>query len=147
MLIDLFVRRTAEAIPTLILISVLVFGLFKMVPGFESVGYLKEAHHLPAYPPVKLAQIGGLSVYTIDGGNPLEEISHEGDSGHEAEGESSHGEETHTAAGEEPCHACEVVPFLRGSATDLNFTIALALIAVVMSQVVGVQALGVGYFE
>ena len=44
------------------------------------------------------------------------------------------------------CTKCEVVPFLRGSATDLNFTFALAVIAVVMTQVYGVWALGLGYF-
>ncbi len=44
------------------------------------------------------------------------------------------------------CKACQVVPFLRGSATDLNFTIALAVIAVLMTQVYGVMALGPGYF-
>jgi len=40
-----------------------------------------------------------------------------------------------------------VIPFLRGSATDLNFTIALAVIAVLMTQVYGVWALGPGYFS
>jgi len=40
-----------------------------------------------------------------------------------------------------------LVPFLRGVSTDLNFTTALALIAVVMIQVIGVQANGVRYFE
>ena len=39
-----------------------------------------------------------------------------------------------------------LTPFLRGLSTDLNFTAALALIAVVMTQVVGVQTQGVRYF-
>lgn len=39
-----------------------------------------------------------------------------------------------------------VTPFLRGVSTDLNFTLALALISVVMTQVIGVQARGVRYF-
>jgi F-type H+-transporting ATPase subunit a len=37
------------------------------------------------------------------------------------------------------------VPFFRGISVDLNFTIALALISVVMIQVVGFQAQGFGY--
>ncbi|MBN1149250.1 MAG: F0F1 ATP synthase subunit A [Anaerolineales bacterium] len=123
-----------------IFLIVFVANMVKLVPGFESIGYLKEAHKSPAYAPVKLAQLGGLGVYTVDKGQPVE-VAHE-EAGHEAEGEASH-----AAEGEPPCHACEVVPFLRGSATDLNFTIALAIIAVVMSQVIGVQALGPGYFE
>lgn len=40
-----------------------------------------------------------------------------------------------------------LTPFLRGVSTDLNFTAALALIAVVMTQVIGVQAQGMGYFS
>ena len=40
-----------------------------------------------------------------------------------------------------------VVPFARALSTDLNFTLALALISVVMTQVIGVQAQGVRYFS
>lgn len=40
-----------------------------------------------------------------------------------------------------------LVPFLRGVSTDLNFTTALALIAVFMIQVIGVQTNGAHYFE
>jgi F-type H+-transporting ATPase subunit a len=47
--------------------------------------------------------------------------------------------------GDNEC-AAGVVPFLRAGATDLNFTLALALIAVVMTQVIGVWAQGAGYF-
>jgi F-type H+-transporting ATPase subunit a len=37
--------------------------------------------------------------------------------------------------------------FVRVASTDLNFTIALALISVFMTQVIGLQAQGVGYFS
>jgi len=47
--------------------------------------------------------------------------------------------------GEQECSAA-VVPFVRVASTDLNFTIALAIISVVMTQVIGVRALGVSYF-
>jgi len=40
-----------------------------------------------------------------------------------------------------------LVPFLRGVSIDLNFTVALALISVFMTQVVGVQTQGFGYFS
>ena len=40
-----------------------------------------------------------------------------------------------------------VKPFFRALSTDLNFTLALALIAVVMTQVVGVQVQGIHYFS
>lgn len=39
-----------------------------------------------------------------------------------------------------------IIPFFRGIPTDLNFTLALALISVVMTQVIGVRAQGGAYF-
>lgn len=40
-----------------------------------------------------------------------------------------------------------LVPFFRSASTDLNFTLALALISVVMTQVIGIRAQGLGYFS
>jgi len=40
-----------------------------------------------------------------------------------------------------------LIPFVRVASTDLNFTTALALIAVVMVQVIGVKAQGAAYFK
>ena len=40
----------------------------------------------------------------------------------------------------------QLVPFVRVVSTDLNFTVALALIAVVAVQVIGVRAQGMSYF-
>jgi F-type H+-transporting ATPase subunit a len=40
-----------------------------------------------------------------------------------------------------------IVPFVRALPTDLNFTIALALIAVVMVQITGIKAQGGNYFK
>lgn len=39
-----------------------------------------------------------------------------------------------------------VTPFFRGVSTDLNFTLSLALIAVFMTQFIGVQTQGLSYF-
>jgi F-type H+-transporting ATPase subunit a len=110
----------------------MVANLVKLVPGFESIGYLKEAHGtIKGYEPVPLFA----GVYALDGSHVVP---------HAEEGEAhAEGEE---AASTGLCHSCEVVPFLRGSATDLNFTFALATIAVVMIQVFGVWALGAAYF-
>jgi F-type H+-transporting ATPase subunit a len=58
------------------------------------------------------------------------------------EEEDSHGEGAH--GGHEENYV--VVPMFRAPTTDLNVTIALALVAVFMTQVFGVQALGIGYF-
>jgi F-type H+-transporting ATPase subunit a len=40
-----------------------------------------------------------------------------------------------------------IVPFVRVPATDLNFTLALAVISVVMTQYYGLRALGLGYLK
>jgi len=52
-----------------------------------------------------------------------------------------------SAAGTVPAgEGYAIVPFVRVVSTDLNFTVALALIAVVMVQVTGIRAQGKGYF-
>ena len=59
----------------------------------------------------------------------------EAEEGHEVEGE-AHGEGERYA----------LAPLLRAPATDLNVTLALALISVAMTQYFGLQALGISYF-
>jgi F-type H+-transporting ATPase subunit a len=44
-------------------------------------------------------------------------------------------------------HEYTLAPFVRGISVDLNFTVALALIAVVMIQVIGFRAQGAGYLS
>lgn len=135
-------RRIMPIVATIFLL-IFVANLVKLVPGFESIGGMHESPHGEGYAAVELFSLGSLGVYTIDGGQPVT-LEH----GSETEGEeASHSEETTHAEGDAPCQACEVVPWLRGSATDLNFTIALAVITVVMTQVYGVWALGPGYFS
>lgn len=127
--------------PVVATIFLLVFGanVTKLVPGYESVGRLKEAHKAPAYGVVQMGPF-----YVLDKGQPVEVETHaaQGEA-HAAEGT----EAAHTETGAAPCHACEVVPYLRGMATDLNFPLALAVIAVVMTQVYGFWALGPSYLE
>ncbi len=127
-----------QVVPVVATIFMLIFvaNMVKMVPGFESIGYLEQPHKGPAFAPVALFSLGGTTVYTID---PAREVEYETESGEHAE--------SAEAGHHELCEACQIVPFLRGSATDLNFTIALALIAVIMTQVYGVLALGPGYFS
>lgn len=44
-------------------------------------------------------------------------------------------------------HGYGLIPFVRVTSTDLNFTVALALIAVFMVQVIGIKAQGGAYFK
>jgi len=43
-------------------------------------------------------------------------------------------------------HGYHLVPFVRVVSTDLNFTVALAIVAVIAVQVIGIRAQGMGYF-
>src|SRR3989304_4841782 len=91
-------RRLVPFVATSFLL-VLTANLIKLVPGFESIGYLEQAHGtIKGYAPVALFG----SVYALDGSHPVDNAEAEGG----AAGEGEHG----------LCTACEVVPFLRGSA-------------------------------
>jgi F-type H+-transporting ATPase subunit a len=93
-----------------ITIMVLVANWMELLPGIDSIGF------------VKAAETGG---YTLQHLTPwLAAI----------------------VKPEATTNGYEVVPFVRVVSTDLNFTVALALIAVVAVQVVGVRAQGIGYF-
>jgi F-type H+-transporting ATPase subunit a len=92
-----------------IMIYVLFANLLKLIPGFESIGLIKEAHG-----------DGGHAIQAIGGGWSILTP-----------------EEGHYV----------LYPFFRGISVDLNFTFALAIIAVVMIQVVGVRAQGLAYFS
>ena len=94
-----------------IMFYVLFANLLKLLPGFESIGFLRQATG-EGY------MVGPL----FDGIQQLlPKVAEEG-------------------AG------YILVPFARGISLDLNFTFALAIISVVMTQVVGVQAQGIRYF-
>jgi len=131
--------------PIVATIFLLIFtaNLIKLLPGFESIGRIKEIHHGTGYAPMPLLQIGDFTLWTIDKGKPVEVEDHNEESA--AKGEPAKGD---PAKGDgAPCHACEVVPFLRGTATDINFPFALAVTTVFLTQVFGVWALGPRYFE
>jgi F-type H+-transporting ATPase subunit a len=137
-----------------IFLLVLIVNLMELLPGIDTIGILRPVepgHHGYAIEPI----IGG--VYSIkevehheaedashEEGVMAEGSEHYADTGHEAE---THAEgESHEMEGE---HSEEALfgffPFVRVASTDLNFTLSLALISVVMTQVIGFQALGRGY--
>ena len=135
-------------IPATIFLLVFMANMVKLVPGFESIGYMKEAHGTKYG--FKAVPLISDTLYTIDKGQDIKnaslaETASPAEGGHaEAAGEESH------IVGATEIHEdkyYEVVPFLRGSATDINFPFALAFIAVFATQVYGVWALGPGYFE
>ncbi len=95
----------------------------------------------------------GIVHSTDHGGMPVENVVflrgnadtmtplHKAESG--AEGDEAHAEEEGDhAAGKQAL----LVPFFRAPSSDLNLTVALALISVFLTQVFGVWELGLGYF-
>ena len=126
-------------IPATIFLLILVANMIKIVPGFESIGLIETTITGSGYAPVKLFQIGKLEVYTVDKGQPVELAS-------AAEGAGAvEGAASHTS--EELCTSCEIIPYLRGTATDLNFPLGLAIATMVLVQIYGAWALGPGYFS
>ena len=114
-----------------IFLLVLFVNLQELVPGPDAFGYLHHSEH--GYP--KEVLLGGL-VETIVNPDAAED--------HGAEGEATDAHATEAEMVEE--HAgYSLVPFWRVASTDLNFTMSLAIISVVMTQVIGLQALGAGY--
>lgn len=133
-------RRILPVVATIFLL-IFTANLVKLLPGFESIGAIHEAHGSYGYKAVELLP----GVYTIDKAHPISEAeSHD-----EEESAAAGTGETHdeAAAGISPDKYYEIVPFLRGTATDINFPLALAVVTVVMTQVYGIWAQGPKYFE
>lgn len=99
-----------------IVLLVLVVNWTELFPGVDSVGLFDE-HHIPHPEECEFNTLFHLG---------------------ETEVVAVGGESDECASG--------VVPFVRVASTDLNFTVGLALISVVVTQVIGVRALGVSYF-
>lgn len=110
-----------------IILVVLFANLLKLVPGFESIGLLHEAHGEEGYPAQQIIP-GVYYIYV-----PQDDAAVE--------------EGIAPVEGVEDEHLYEVVPFFRGSSTDLNFTLAIALVTMFMVQVYGVMSNGPGYFS
>lgn len=120
-------------IPATIFLIIFVANMVKLVPGFESIGRLEQSPTGSGYAAVKLLQIGNLDIETVDKNQPVTATP-------VAEGSNEENPE-------ESCTACVVIPFFRGSATDLNFPLALAIVTVALTQVYGAWATGPGYFS
>ena len=119
-------------IPATIFLLVFTANMVKMIPGFESIGLVEQSPTGSGYAPVTLFHIGKLEFVTVDKAKPVNAAP-------AAEGTSEG-----TAAS---CTACVIIPFFRGSATDLNFPLALAIVTVILTQVFGIWAIGPGFIS
>jgi len=101
---------------------IVVVNWMELVPGVDSIGFFHEPHHgAPVYETRELFSIGGFRLDTITA---------------EVEEGAAHNE---AYPG--------FIPAVRVASTDLNFTLGLAITAVVAVQILGVKASGAGYFK
>ncbi len=108
---------------------VLTMNWMELIPGVDSIGIFNE-HHVEDYSDHHFDDICTKNtLFTVAGMDVVAVGPIKGN-----------------ADGVADC-ATSVIPFVRAAATDLNFTIGLAIVSVVMIQVIGVRALGISYFE
>lgn len=136
--------------------TIFLFLLFanwlELVPGVDSVGLIHCAE--PGMSGYDTHKVLGITVLknekNLNAGDKATEADTEACEAHHAgTSEAEHEGEGEAAAetGEEVHDNRQIVtPFVRAAATDLNLTIGLGLIAVLVIQYFGVRSLGVGYF-
>jgi F-type H+-transporting ATPase subunit a len=145
--------RSVFPISATIFLLVLVANYLHFVPLVDSFGVMHcadPAKNVKGFEPV---EIGSTGIYRLGfaednvvfpAGEPAAACPAHGEEGAAEAGSSAeHSEEEFDAAG----LRVTVTPFLRTAATDLNLTFALALVAIVTVQVLGVRELGFGYFS
>ncbi len=134
-----------------ILSFLLIANWMSLVPGVDSIGKLEPLEYAyqvagvtTGYKTVELP----LGIRTLSRAQGMYTLTAEDKAALDAAKEEAeaHGgeEETHH---ESELGYYVVAPFVRPAATDLNVPLAIALISVVWTQVVGVQVLGGSYFR
>lgn len=135
-----------------IFLVVLTNNWLEMVPGVDTIGLRHEVHgDVEGYP---IRDVDVLGLFTIpalvqDSPTPTENGLETEMDAHEEDGTADSHEDDGTAQaheeGEDMAHEGDehgetlygIYPFVRAAATDLNFTVALAMISVVATQIVG----------
>ncbi len=148
MLVEMFYDLTEEVagswapqffpIVMTIFLFVITSNWLGILPLYGSVGVLEHPHRGEGY---VVKWVAGLGVLTPEKIAPGEEETIMGGELETPEGE----EASHEEYGEGQGYV--VAPLLRSAATDLNTTLALALISVFLTQYFGIKALGLGYFS
>jgi F-type H+-transporting ATPase subunit a len=110
-----------------ITLMVLIWNWTELIPGVDSIGWIEPVHAESIHGFAREELLPG--VYTI--------VKDEDQTENAAISEHPEGEETD--------QGYMIVPFVRVASTDLNFTIALALIAVVAVQYIGFKSRGFSY--
>nr|WP_290668164.1 F0F1 ATP synthase subunit A [Ardenticatena sp.] len=138
-------RRWFPIIMTIFLL-VIVANWWELVPGVDSVGVIEAPHGGKGYIVEKIGPfytVTNEEVVVEHYGEEGAKEAEKGEGGAEAEAKEEHG----LPKTEDGREYGVLIPFLRASATDLNFTLALAVISMVLVQYYGIQALGMSYFS
>lgn len=122
-----------------IFLLVLVANWWEFIPGFDSIGYL-ESHVAPG------TEDNVLTHFAVQEVGPVRTIVNQPYTPSYEEYHHAH-EEHVLPTNEAGQEVAVLVPFLRAASTDLNFTLALSLSTVLLVQIFGIQALGLGYFS
>jgi F-type H+-transporting ATPase subunit a len=126
---------------------ILVANWLGLVPGFDSVGKFEDVSHFEAEKVERIALAAGAS--EEDAHHAAEEAEH---AIVEANNQSLRRSiflltPRANENGENPTNSIwTIVPFLRPAASDLNFTLAIAIISVIMTQIYGMRAQGYEYW-
>ncbi len=147
MLTDIGGKKKARAWLPMFL-TLLLFLLFanwwELVPGFDSIGVIEPVE--VAY--AKMGVTTGFETKEVLGVTSLvaNEVKLSKEDQVAIKEEAQHAEEAnHEYHGPHDPKGYVLVPFLRAAATDLNLTVALALIVVVLSHVIGFRTVGLKY--
>ncbi len=125
--------------------TIFLFVLFanwtELIPGIESIGKIEPAQTGIGYP--KVALIPGV-LFTVDQSQPI--VVNPAGVSPAASSVAAQAEKQQAAEGGQQPEAFQILPFFRTPTSDINTTLALALITMFMVQVFGVRALGGSYF-
>jgi F-type H+-transporting ATPase subunit a len=130
-----------------IILLVLVANWMELIPGVDSIGIWEDIPHHKAELAVKAAEREAAAEGRVLTEAEKHEIEDRYEERYAGTGNLRRGPLLWKATGAEPEDARKwtIVPFVRVPATDLNFTLALALVAVVTIQYYGFRSLGAGY--
>jgi F-type H+-transporting ATPase subunit a len=117
---------------TTLFIFILCTNWFGLIPGVGSIGFFGKENAVTEE-----------SVETISTG----QVAGTHETGESAESTTLQETEESLGTEEGVKHESEFVPLFRAASSDLSFTIALALIAVLYIQFMGLSTLRVGYFK
>lgn len=131
-----------------------VSNWMELVPGFDSVGLTCVSGECPGEQEglVPAGQEHTYFVFEDIAGIPMA-VSRVEAAGSESDDQGEGADDTHADEEDEDDHGGHaenervLIPFYRVPASDLNFTIALALIAFVVIEFAGFNALGLGYLK